>query len=126
MYGAMARILVIDDDGLTRDILKEILSLLGHDIVEAGDGKEGVGRYSEAPTDLVITDIVMPEEDGLETIQEIYEMNPQAKVIAMTGFDGDGEMGYLALAEKLGASLTLKKPLHRDDIVSAVETALAH
>ncbi len=122
----MARILVIDDDGLTREILKEILSPLGHDIVEARDGKEGVCCYLEPPSDLVITDIVMPEEDGLEAIQEIYEKNPLARVIAMTGFDGDGEMGYLALAKKLGASLTLKKPLHKDDVLSAVETALAH
>ena len=68
----------------------------------------------------------MPEEDGLEAIQEIHQQNPQAKVIAMTGFDADGEMGYLTLAVKYGATQTLRKPLHKDDVLHAVETALAN
>jgi CheY-like chemotaxis protein len=121
----MARILVIDDDGLTRSILREILSPLGHTIVEAPGGREGVDSYSHSPADLVITDIVMPEEDGLEAIQEIHQQNPLAKVIAMTGFDVDGEKGYLTLAEKYGATQTLRKPLYKDNVLHAVETALA-
>lgn len=84
----MARILVIEDDEQVRNILCEMLEGVGNDMEDAPDGLEGVQTYKEDPTDLVITDLFMPEKDGVETIRELQRDYPDVKVIAITGARG--------------------------------------
>lgn len=120
----MARILIIDDNEIMRKLLCEILTSAGHEVVEASNGKEGLRLHRQAPADLVITDVVMPEEDGLETIRTLHAEDPAVRIIVMTGYDPDGKMGYLSLAENYGASRTLNKPLTSDEILEAVKASL--
>jgi len=79
----MARILLIDDDPLVRNILRQILELDGHMVVDAANGAVAMQRWSEQPADLIVTDILMPEKDGLEVIRELRRQCPQLKVIAV-------------------------------------------
>ena len=77
------RILLIDDDPLVRNILRQILELDGHMVVDAANGAVAMQRWSEQPADLIVTDILMPEKDGLEVIRELRRQCPQLKVIAV-------------------------------------------
>jgi len=79
----MARVLLIDDDPLVRNILRQILELDGHMVVDAANGAVAMQRWSEQPADLIVTDILMPEKDGLEVIRELRRQCPQLKVIAV-------------------------------------------
>ena len=112
----MARILVIDDDEAIRDLLRKILEQDGHEIVEASDGNEGVDAYRQAPADLVITDLFMPEKDGLSLIEEIRRDYPKAQIISITAGLGDD----CAMAKELGAARTFVKPISVVEIRRAV------
>jgi CheY-like chemotaxis protein len=79
----ITRILLIDDDPLARNILRQILELDGHMVVDAANGAVAMQRWSEQPADLIVTDILMPEKDGLEVIRELRRQCPQLKVIAV-------------------------------------------
>lgn len=114
------RILIVDDDAQFRLVLRRILELEGYEVREAGDGREAIERFSEMHADLVITDIVMPVKEGVETILEIKEADPQVDFIAVSGggwqaFEIDFEM-----ARMLGAR-TLKKPFQRKEILAMIE-----
>ena len=78
----MAHILVIDDEEMLRDMLREVLEVAGYEVSEAGDGNAGLEAYKENRADVVITDIMMPEKDGFETIRDLVEVDPSAKIIA--------------------------------------------
>ena len=119
----MARILIIDDEKMLRDMLREILQQAGHEIDEAPDGKAGIERYSEAPTELVITDLLMPHKDGIETIRELRRDFLDAKIIAITGFRG--RFNRLPAAQVLGVQRTLMKPFTQEELLQAVEAVLA-
>ena len=121
----MACILVVDDDELVRLALREALEGAGHQVVEAEDGKQGVDCYKAMQIDLVVTNIVMPEMDGLEEIRRLEEIAPDVKIIVVTGYDPDGEKGYLALAESYGAARTFTKPFDVDEMKAAVAELLA-
>ncbi len=116
----MARILVIDDEEMVRETLRLTLELDGYEVVEAADGEEGVRLYREAPTDLVITDIKMPQKGGLEVIQGLKEDFPDVKVIAITGYEQEN----LTLAEELGAVHTFVKPLIIAEFLEVVKEVL--
>ena len=120
----MARILIIDDEAMSRLFLRDILEPEGHEIIEAQDGMDGIRHYREEMIDLVITDIVMPNQDGLEMIQKLKDEFPDAKIITYTAYDQDGEKGWLDLAREWGSQVTLKAPLDRVEIVKAVEEVL--
>ena len=120
----MARILVIDDDNLVRMALREILEAAGHRVEEASNGKVGVDLYRKVPPDLVITNIVMPEQDGLETIRQLERIKPGLRLIAISGYDPTEEKGYLALAESYGALRTFTKPFDRAEVLGTVEELL--
>ncbi len=120
----MARILVIDDDFLDRLLLREILEAAGHQVDEAINGLEGIRQYRRTPADLVIVDIIMPELDGLETIRELERIQPELRLIAISGYDPGRERGYLDLAEEYGALYTLTKPFDRAEVLEAVEKLL--
>ena len=120
----MARILIIDDDHQMRGVLRDLLESHGYDVIEASDGAVGSRLYREGPADLIITDIFMPSQEGLETIRGLRRAFPDARVIAMSG--GMSNRGYdpLPIARALGARRTLAKPFHNDDLLKAVSEVL--
>ncbi len=120
----MAQILIIDDDPTSLFTLRAILEDAGHEVVEATDGAMGGRLYREQPTDLVITDIVMPEKEGLETIVELRTEFPNVKVFAISGGGTVKPKNYLDTAEKLGALKTFVKPIDGDELLAAVEEEL--
>ena len=121
----MARILVIDDEAELRQIICNTLKLGGHEVIEARNGREGVDRYSDATVDLVITDIMMPESDGFETIIALRRGHPDVKIVAISGGGRVGDTNYLMLAERLGADRILAKPFQREQLLAAVRDCLA-
>ena len=118
----MARILVIDDEPDMRAILEKILKSAGHEVILAADGREGVERYCASPADLVITDLNMPNQEGLETIGELRRRFPEVAIIAMSGKAAAVTM--LSIAQKFGAIGMLHKPFPTDELIAAVEKAL--
>jgi CheY-like chemotaxis protein len=96
----MSRILLIDDDDQFRGMLRQALRPEGYEVVEARDGKEGLIRFRTAAIDLVITDILMPEQEGLQTIRELRAEFPAIKIIAISG---DGAQGTLNFSQNRGA-----------------------
>ena len=120
----MARILVIDDEPLVRQMLEVRLTRAGHEVVTAPDGEEAIAVHNSQAAELVITDIFMPEKDGLETIQELRRETPELKIIAVSGGSRIGNMDFLKMAAKFGASAALYKPLDYDELLQAIETCL--
>jgi CheY-like chemotaxis protein len=122
----MGRILVIDDDEQVRGALKQMLEREGHEVIEAEDGKVGIRLYLQQPTDLIITDILMPEIGGIDTISSIKGQIPEAKIVAISG--GGTAMpaeDCLDYAERLGADRVFSKPVSKDDLISAVRELTA-
>ena len=112
----MARILIIDDDVQILKLLRKILEYEGYDVVDAVDGNKGLKLYREDPTDLVITDIIMPEKEGIETIIDLRREFPEAKIVAMSG----GGQPYLHMAKGLGAMHTLSKTFGKEELLEAI------
>ncbi len=122
----MTRILIIDDNPDILQLYSRILRQAGYEVVEASNGKIGTMLYRENPTDLVITDIVMPEKEGIETIRELRKDYPDAKIIAISG--GGNAMSSstcLLLAERLGAQRTLTKPIRIAELLEIVAEVVA-
>ncbi len=119
----MARILVADDDPIMRKMLREMLAQSGHETVEASDGDEALERQREEPADLVITDILMPGKEGLETIRDFQREFPDIKIIAISGGGFTGK-DYLPLARELGASHAFSKPFSQKQMLTAVNELL--
>ena len=120
----MKTILVIDDN---EDILQLIYRLLvrsGFQVVTAHNGTKGLKEYYSSAPNLVITDIVMPEKDGLEVIMELSSLEPKPKIIALSGGGRVEPDTYLCLAENLGAHRILEKPFHPEELVDAVKELL--
>jgi CheY-like chemotaxis protein len=120
----MTRVLVIDDDDDTRRMLCEVLTRAGHEAIAAADGRAGVARYRENRADVVITDIFMPESDGLETIREIRREFLQARIIAISGGGRQSNFDYLPSALMLGAWRTMDKPFRPAELLQAVAEAV--
>ncbi len=124
----MARILIIEDDTLTREWLESLLSRNGYLVDSATNGKEGVELFRVNPADLVITDIVMPEKDGIETITDLRRSYPGVKVIAISGGERRPEgvsRNYLHSAKLLGANRAMQKPVANEDLLAAVRELLS-
>ncbi|MDH3357809.1 MAG: response regulator [Desulfobacteraceae bacterium] len=120
----MPNILIIDDDNQFRTMLRKMVERNGYEVIEASDGKEGIKLYRKNPTDLIITDLIMPEKDGIETIQELRKDFPDVKIIAISGGGRLGPHDYLHLAKMLGAQRTLTKPIELDELLKAIEELL--
>ena len=119
-----SRILLIDDDNQFRGMLRQVLRREGYEVVEARDGREGIVRYRSAPTDLIITDILMPEQEGLETIRELRHEFPDVKIIAVSGGGSRGTQDFLKVAKLFGAQRTLWKPFDLDELRQAIRDVL--
>lgn len=121
----MASILLIDDDEDLRLVTAVSLRSAGHAVVEAVSGREGLASYRAGRYDLVITDIVMPDIEGIELITALRKEEPRPRVIAMSGYSDFSASLYLPAALKLGAQCTLTKPFTPDVLLRAVEEILA-
>jgi CheY-like chemotaxis protein len=122
---ALARILVIDDESNIRSLVSRILQQAGHEVIEAADGNEGTKLFRKNLPELLITDIIMPEKEGIETIVELRRDFPHVKIIAISGggkaLDRDA---CLKFAKGLGANRTLAKPFSRQELLDAVQQVL--
>jgi CheY-like chemotaxis protein len=117
------RILVVEDDPRVREVLGQALAMAGYDVVATADGEEALAAYAAAPTDLIITDLLMPRKDGVETIRDLRHQHPAAKVIAVTA--ARGRFNRLTAARHVGAHRTLLKPFGMADLLAAVQDVLA-
>lgn len=121
----MANIVVIDDDSALCDVMRRILEREGHDVRTAENGVAGMQLIAESAPDLVITDLLMPEKEGIETIMEIGELFPGVRIIAISGAGTmEDEAGPLADAELLGATATLSKPFSVEQLLALVDRTL--
>ena len=120
----MATILIIDDEEMMRVLLRSTLKGAGYEVVEATNGRQGLELYRRRPTDLVITDIAMPEMNGLDMILELTRYFLDAKVIAISG-EG-GEKNVLDVAKLLGARRTMRKPFSMLQLLDVVRYELEH
>lgn len=121
----MSHILIIDDDEQIRSLLRQMLERAGHRVTDASNGNEGLERFRAVPADLVITDLIMPEKEGVETLVELRREFPSVPVIAISGGGRLGTRDYLPIARQLGARRTISKPFSRDEILEAVKSLLA-
>ena len=121
----MQRILVLDDDDQFRSMVSIVLAKAGYEAVTADNGQNGLQILRETDIDLVITDLVMPGKEGVETIMEMRRDFPEVIIIAVSGGGRVGPNSYLDLAGQLGASRTFSKPLKTAHLVSAVRELLA-
>lgn len=120
----MPRILLIDDDDAVRLVLRTSLELMGHSVAVASNGREGLEVAMAEKFDLVITDLIMPEKEGIETIQDLHRRQPSLKIIAMSGGGRGNAADYLPLAGLLGANRTLAKPFSHEELEQAVGEVL--
>ena len=118
------RVLLIEDDDAVRKVVRMMLERDGHDVTEAGNGRLGLEQLKASAFDLVITDIIMPDMEGVETVMAVRQQYPAVKIIAMSGGDRTGNMDSLSAAEKLGASATLRKPFTRSALTAALDRTL--
>lgn len=116
----MKKILIIEDDSSVQRMLKRTLEREGYVVTAAANGRLGVRSFSSQPFDVVITDLIMPEMEGIETIISLKKNNPHVKIIAMSGGGINSPTEYLDLARQLGAAKTFAKPLQRSMLLEAV------
>jgi DNA-binding response OmpR family regulator len=112
----MKRVLIIDDDERIRSLVNDTLSGYGYEVIEAADGMEGVRLFREDPTDLIITDLLMPEKEGIETIVELRRDFPKVKILVISGSLDT----HLRMAKMLGADMTLSKPFELSFLLASV------
>ena len=118
------RILLIEDDAQVRGALSRVLTRSGHQVTTAGNGAVGLRLWREHGADLVLTDIQMPETDGIEVILQLRTYAPHLPVIAMSGGDRSGDLDLLGDARLLGAVALLKKPFSADALTRAIAAAV--
>jgi len=115
------RILIIDDEESIRNVLSSLLQDAGYEVMEAENGRVGLQQCKRMPVDLVITDIIMPEGEGLETIRELRRSYPGLKIFAMTGARISKQLDILHIAAAFGAVRTFDKPFELVEILKAVQ-----
>jgi DNA-binding NtrC family response regulator len=120
----MQRILIIDDDHHILLMVKKMLERAGYEVDLASNGEQGLELFKKIRADLVITDIIMPEKEGLETIREMKKMQSDLKIIAMSGGGKISADNYLETARIFGASMVLEKPFSQNTMVDAVNQLL--
>lgn len=122
----MARVLVIDDNDQFREMLRECLESEGYEVVVASNGKEGIDLYHKEPADLVITDVLMPEKDGVEMMVDLSRNFPDVKIIVISGGGEEGSAEDYLESIKVICNIkhTFSKPFEMDAMLKAVEEAV--
>lgn len=124
MNSNACQILLIDDDRDLRTMLTRALVRFGYSVTEADNGREALARLETTTFDLLVTDIIMPDMEGIELILKLRRSMPQLPVIAMSAGGRIGPDSYLSLARRSGAAVTLVKPFGLDEFIAAVKTVL--
>lgn len=122
----MAKLLLVDDDADVRYALGKYLRRAGHEVVEAGDGKAALSLLKDHAFDTIVTDIIMPEADGIELVMAIRKRNPDLPIIAISGGSRLGSFNYLPMVAGLGAKVVLPKPIDPDVLLAAVDKVTGH
>lgn len=120
----MAKILILDDDPDVLHLLRTVLRNAGHHVQTGADGRIGIRHFERFKPDLVITDIVMPERDGMEVIVQMRAADPSLPIVAISGNAATDQGGYLRIAGRLGANRTLSKPFRPSELIEAVNELL--
>lgn len=121
----MGRILLIDDNVALRDLMALALERAGHTVLTAGTGKEGILLLRQNSVDALVTDVVMPDQDGLETLQQARRLRPDLRIVVISGDSPRHAPLYLKIAGHLGAHQTLQKPFAIPELLAAVEPPTA-
>lgn len=114
-------VLVIDDERAMREMLRSILESVRYHVIEAENGVAGVQLFREHKPALVITDILMPDRDGIETVRELRKLDPQAVILAISGGGRAKYTSFLKVAREFGAAEALQKPFRREELLAAVQ-----
>jgi len=120
-----SRVLLIDDNVDLTSMLSLCLQADGVDVMVAADGEAGLALLKDKPVDVVVTDLFMPDKDGIETIVELKKRYPEIKIVVMSGFTSIGGTDYLGVARELGAVTTLKKPFDPAELSKVVRELTA-
>ena len=120
----MPGILLVEDDKELREMLKMSLLRRNFTVLEAENGKAAITHFKPLITDLVVTDLIMPEEDGLKVVIKLRELKPSIKIIAISGGGKVGPGSYLNLAKALGADAIYSKPFSINDLIAKIEELL--
>ena len=121
----MTRVLLVDDDSIVLDTLCQILEGAGYEVQTASGGALGLDYYRNQPSDVVITDVIMPEMDGIEFIQNLRQIDPLAKIIAISGGSGKGYFENLEAIKRLSPVAILPKPFAKATLLSLIEKCLS-
>jgi len=117
-------ILIIDDEAAILLSMQTLLEESGYAVTVARDGKEGIAAFRANPPDLVLTDIIMPEQEGIETIMQMRRTHPHVKIIAMSGGGRIGNADFLSIAKNLGADATVAKPFDVEALLDLMQSLL--
>ena len=120
----MAHIIIIDDEELVRATFRDLLEDMGYAVTEAVDGVQGLKALEAHPAEMVITDLLMPNKEGIETILELRNKNPNVKIIAVSGGGSTGRSNFLDMAKELGADKVFAKPVDINELADAVRTLI--
>jgi DNA-binding response OmpR family regulator len=116
----MANILLVDDDALVADMLKQVLKRAGHSVKLAHDGEEAATILNSFEPDVMVTDILMPKKSGTTLISEVRSAHPNMEIIAISGGGRNDPVGYLDLSEELGAEMSFSKPVDSDVLLMSI------
>jgi len=114
-------VLVVEDDVQVRTMLRMTLEDAGYCVREASDGHQAIGLHRSFPADIIVTDILMPEKEGLETIMELRTEWPDLRIIAITGGGSGDPQSYLEIAKRIGAARAFQKPVDQKELLNAVK-----
>lgn len=121
----MVDVLIIDDDHQMRSLLREALLIAGIEVETAADGAEAMHLFNSRPFKVVVTDIVMPDMDGFEVIFALRKVQPNAKIIAISGGGRLDATDYLVTAQSFGVNATFSKPIHRKALIAKIQEFLS-
>ncbi len=120
----MAKILLVEDDELVRDMLAQVLKKASHEVTCAADGEAAAQLLQQADPDVMVTDIIMPKKSGITLISEVKNRHPNMEIIAISGGGRLDPIGYLDLSENLGASISFEKPVDNTALLMAIDLLL--
>jgi DNA-binding response OmpR family regulator len=123
LRGAAMRVLLIEDDEFFRVYARSVLESAGHEVVSAGGGREGLRLFRESGADLVVTDVFMPDVDGLDVLRRLAAESPGVRILAVSGGGRGGKMDMLPVATLFGAAGVLHKPFSGEELLAAVDQA---